>query len=54
MSLFLYGLFNDAVSSWDNIQTNGKMINVWRIAKDMERTSSDLFQGIISEFAWSD
>jgi hypothetical protein len=27
MSLFLHCLFNDAVSSWDNTQTNSKIIN---------------------------
>jgi hypothetical protein len=48
MNLFLYGLFNDAVSSWGYTQTNGRMINDWRITKYVERTGRDLFQGTIS------
>jgi hypothetical protein len=34
--LFVYGLFNDAVSSSDYIASNDGMINEYWIGKDME------------------
>jgi hypothetical protein len=43
---FICSLFNDAVSSWDYKAYNEKMIDRWRIGKDVE--------GSIPSFAWWD
>jgi hypothetical protein len=47
--LFIYGLFNDAVSSSDN-----RMIHEYWIGMDMKGSGRGLNQGTIPAFFWKD
>jgi hypothetical protein len=46
--------FDGADSSSDYIASNGRMINEYWIARDLEGSSHFLFQGTIPAFIWRD
>jgi hypothetical protein len=50
MFLFVYGLFNDAVSSSDYIAWNDRMINERWIGKDVEGSGRGLIEASIPVF----
>jgi hypothetical protein len=49
---FICVLFHDGIISSDYITTNGRMINEWRIVKDVEGSSSGPLWGNMSSIAW--
>jgi hypothetical protein len=48
--LFIFGLFNDAVSSSDCITLDDRVINYWRIGKNMEGSSRGRIWGTIPRY----
>jgi hypothetical protein len=44
LGIFIYGLFNDALSSSDYIVLNDRMINEWWIRMDVEEVAMSYFK----------
>lgn len=50
--IYLCCLFNDVISTWDCVASDGEMTDEQRIGKDMERKGTRIMSGTIPPYVW--